>query len=450
MKFSKRMSRFKWVFMLIFVVLVISGCIDGLTLPPTETSLRTRPSATQSPEPIDEIVSPTSTIPIIPTETINPPTPTDTPTSLLPTLTPAPTLLPVNTGRIAFIDVKNHQISMIHTNGDFLGTVTDVGYYDNDAMAWSPDGRWIAFGNHPAEDGEIYMIRPDGSELERITFAPHNKSELSWSWDGKYIAYSDDGGTGFENDIVVLDVDTRETRKLTYTSGIEGFPAWSPNGKLIAFLYREELFSQVKLFVMSADGSDRQLITDDIPIVLTHLSWSPDGKQIAFTSGEKGCGQIYVVNLEDGELTPLTNLLGCVRSSTWSPDGRHIAFSASAQKNVDFFERDWQIYIMNADGSGAIQLTTDPGKVPLFLYWAPAPAMVIDANYAITEAGNNLNLRETSALGSTILRELETGEIITIMEGPVGFDNYYWWRIRTSDGVEGWVVEVAGWYSLIE
>jgi TolB protein len=346
--------------------------------------------------------------------------------------------------------VKNNQIAVISTTGEFLGDIADVGSFITDALTWSPDGKRIAFGKHPSDNREVYIARLDGSGSERITHGPHNKYHLSWSRDGQYIAYSDDGGTGFENDIMVLDIGSKETWKLTHTSEIELFPTWSPDGKLIAFLSAKELYPpRAKLFVMDADGSNRQL-TVEIPVVLAHLSWSPDGKQIAFSSGEMGCGQIYVVSLDDGELTQLTNLPTCAHSPTWSPDGRHIAFNASEKKTGDIFEQGWQIYIMNSDGSGITQLTTDPDKVPQFPYWAPAPALVVDANYAVTEAGDNLNLRGTAALGGAVLQQLKTGEIITILEGPVDVDDYYWWRIRASDGTEGWVAEVAGWYTRSE
>jgi uncharacterized protein YgiM (DUF1202 family) len=76
------------------------------------------------------------------------------------------------------------------------------------------------------------------------------------------------------------------------------------------------------------------------------------------------------------------------------------------------------------------------------------PALQTQKSYAITEAGDNLNLREAASLSSTILKKLKTDDVVMILEGPIDTENYYWWRMRTADGTEGWAVEVAGWYEL--
>ena len=70
--------------------------------------------------------------------------------------------------------------------------------------------------------------------------------------------------------------------------------------------------------------------------------------------------------------------------------------------------------------------------------------------YQITIAGNDLNLRAKQSLDGAIKKILKTGDIVTILEGPVQADGYSWWKMRTADGVEGWAVDVAGWYAPVD
>jgi hypothetical protein len=82
--------------------------------------------------------------------------------------------------------------------------------------------------------------------------------------------------------------------------------------------------------------------------------------------------------------------------------------------------------------------------------WSPVPALQIGATYQITGVGDELNLRQAPTRAGGALKVLHTGDTVTVLEGPVDADDYYWWRLRTADGVEGWAVEVAGWYAAVE
>ena len=71
-------------------------------------------------------------------------------------------------------------------------------------------------------------------------------------------------------------------------------------------------------------------------------AWSPDGRRIAFASGRDGNFEIYVINADGSRQRRLTRNTGRDVGPVWSPDGRRIAF-----------ESNWQVYVMNADGSGS-------------------------------------------------------------------------------------------------
>jgi len=77
---------------------------------------------------------------------------------------------------------------------------------------------------------------------------------------------------------------------------------------------------------------------------------------------------------------------------------------------------------------------------------APVPNLEMSKQYTITALGANLNLRTEPSLHGTILKKILSGEVIKVLDGYVDAEDYYWWKIQTHDGTEGWAVEVANWY----
>jgi len=131
-------------------------------------------------------------------------------------------------------------------------------------------------------------------------------------------------------------------------------PAWSPDGKRIAFASNRD--GEFEIYVMNADGSNPVRRTN-APINEAP-AWSPDGKKIAFSSLRNGHLGIYVMNADDDGSTQA--LLGFDRGynahPAWSPDGRTIAF-VSDWRAYDFV---YDLYVMNSDGSNVRTLIEGP------------------------------------------------------------------------------------------
>jgi TolB protein len=106
-------------------------------------------------------------------------------------------------------------------------------------------------------------------------------------------------------------------RRLTRRTGTDEMPAWSPNGKRIAFLR-----SGVGLAVMGADGRDVRILVRDGLGVTSSPSWSPDGKQIVFVRE----GELWVVGPGGGGLRRLTTTELDETDPDWDPDGSRIVF----------------------------------------------------------------------------------------------------------------------------
>ena len=126
-----------------------------------------------------------------------------------------------------------------------------------------------------------------------------------------------------------------------------------PAEERIAFASERD--GDAEIYVMNADGSDVTPLTNNSAWD-TRPSWSPDGRRIAFVSERDGDAEIYVMNANGSEVDRLTHdSVWDGSAPAWSPDGRRIAFTSHR-------DGDAEIYVMNADGSEVMRLTYDsPG-----------------------------------------------------------------------------------------
>ena len=135
----------------------------------------------------------------------------------------------------------------------------------------------------------------------------------------------------------------------------------SPDSRYSAFSDNSDP-SNVRLVVTSADGSTT-LATIPAPIggfPLGDPVWSPDSLRLAFSVvylSQPGGGEIYVVNSDGTGLLHLASYVGYHDILAWSPDGRYLAFTSGTASGAGSSTQvgDYQIYVVNADGSGAPQ-----------------------------------------------------------------------------------------------
>ena len=112
-------------------------------------------------------------------------------------------------------------------------------------------------------------------------------------------------GDDLDRQIYVVKPDGTGAEKLTSGEGNHFFPAWSPDGKKIAFTIEDKARRQ-HVYVMDADGKNPKPLTKDGG-PNRGPAWSPDGKQIAITRWTGAAYNVFVMDADGGNLTNLTN-----------------------------------------------------------------------------------------------------------------------------------------------
>ena len=229
--------------------------------------------------------------------------------------------------------------------------------------ATSADGAWtIGFSSDRfSRDAEIYSVRGDGSGARRLTRSPFFDGFPAWSPDRRKIAfYSQRAARG---DVYVMNADGSKPRNLTrYPGTHDSLGSWSPDGRRIAF---DSDRNGGGVYVMNADGSGQRLLVASGSDLDGNPQWSPDGTTILFRTARDGNAEIYAMNADGSDARNLTRhpLRDGEGGHLWSPDGSKIAFMSNrAGSNA--------LYVMNADGSDQRRLTRSSGYETL-LAWAP-------------------------------------------------------------------------------
>ena len=194
--------------------------------------------------------------------------------------------------------------------------------------AWSPDGRFFAYVSREIEKTAIHLIDLRSKEFRRLIDHPSLNYSPAWSPNGKWIGFVSDR-TG-DRQIYRIDVDGSNLKQLT-KKGDNGNPAWSPDSQWIAFnSYRgpKHNADNFLLYVMTADGGRSRKLAENAS---SGCTWAPDGKQIAYatTSFRNEGKNILVINIDGNNLRQLTRLEAGEWASNpaWSPDGQWIAYA---------------------------------------------------------------------------------------------------------------------------
>jgi len=171
--------------------------------------------------------------------------------------------------------------------------------------AWSPDGKRIAFSGLKDGWSDVYIVDVETDDLHRITHDPYDETNLRWSPEGEWIAMSADhpdedlnfdGRKDFEYgqyDIFVIRPDGSELRRVVHNEAKESYPQWGPDGKKLAFI--SDRTGVGNIYVADIDGDEHEKAVTNLLASALDFDWSPDGKKMAFTVFHKGGYDVFTL-----------------------------------------------------------------------------------------------------------------------------------------------------------
>jgi len=152
-------------------------------------------------------------------------------------------------------------------------------------------------GQPPAQKFQLIVADADGENQRLVLESRYPLMSPSWSPDGQWLSY-----VSFENKrsaVYVQFVRTGERRQVSARAGINGAPAWSPDGKKLALTLGGSS-GNPDIYILELQTQNLQRVTDD-PSIDTEPTWSPDGKFIYFTSDRAGGPQVYRIGVNQGD-----------------------------------------------------------------------------------------------------------------------------------------------------
>jgi len=239
----------------------------------------------------------------------------------------------------AWVNLRYNDIYVMGADGRSVRRLTKNKAEDGDPACLS-DGR-VAYTRRSNGHASIYVRDMDGGDERQITAASKWASGPAWSPDGKWIAYVGDTG------IHIIASDGKHSRQLTKRSSFEDLsPRWSPKGDQIGFTRQSPKDDYlVNLLVVSPRGGRPQTLIKNA--YGDSFSWSPDGRHIAFsrpTKEDHSESRVWIVNLKTGHMRMLVDDPDAY-GPAWSPDGATIALSTYSG-----------IGLINVSGSGIREL----------------------------------------------------------------------------------------------
>lgn len=259
----------------------------------------------------------------------------------------------------------------------------------------SPDGKLVALERITSSGTAVYVVSADRGDTTAVATAAGDNVVAGWSPDSRWllVIHGSEASGRYRSSLrAVL------AARPAVTAVLDSVPThaivdavWSPLGPHVAWTARTGDGRDQDVFVSLSDGTGRRNVSAS-PAEDYHPAWSPDGKQIAFTSERDGNAELYSIELDTGALRRLTFDAAHDDQASYSPDGDFIAFESTRAGRTG-------VYAMPPLGGTAVRLTPVDRNFALARWRGPDPSYVTRLNIQLPDVIAEGQRVELSATG---------------------------------------------------